>query len=130
MNSSWKRYQVTRLFCRKGRKLVITRRSDKDMYINTKKQLGKDGFANIWRYWKTNSAPVSMELHCDSRSTNSNTQDDKTLNNNAEEFRPKRSAAAVAEQKIEDIVDNQWRHLICIIKWKENNVEISWSRTI
>ena len=48
-----------------------------------------------------------MELHCDSRSTNSNTQDDKTLNNSAEEFRPKRSAAAVAEQKIEDIVDNQ-----------------------
>ena len=38
-----------------------------------------------------------MELHCDLKATTSNTQDEKTLNINTEEFRPKRSAAAVAE---------------------------------
>ena len=48
-----------------------------------------------------------IELHCDSRTTTSNTQDDKTLNANAEEFRPKRSAAAVAERRIKDIADNE-----------------------
>ena len=32
-----------------------------------------------------------MELHCDSKSTTSNTQEDKTLNANVEEFRPKMS---------------------------------------
>ena len=72
-----------------------------------------------------------MEVHCDSRSTTCNTQDDKTLNVNAEEFRPKRSAAAVAEQRIRDIEDNEnlRNHLICIIKWRENNAEISRSGT-
>ena len=35
-----------------------------------------------------------MELHCESKATTSNSQDDKTLNVNAEEFRPKRLAAA------------------------------------
>ena len=48
-----------------------------------------------------------MELHCDSKSNTSNTQDDKTLNVNAEEFRPKTSTAAVAEQRIRDIADNE-----------------------
>ena len=48
-----------------------------------------------------------MELHCDSKSTTSNTQDDKTLNVNAEEFQPKRSAAAAAEQRIRDIANNE-----------------------
>ena len=45
-----------------------------------------------------------MELHCDSKSTTNNIQDDKTLNVNTEEFRPKRSSSA-AEQKIRDIAD-------------------------
>ena len=40
-------------------------------------------------------------------STTNSTQDDKTLNANAEEFQPKRSAAAVAEQRIKDIADNE-----------------------
>ena len=48
-----------------------------------------------------------MALHCDSKSTTSNTQDDKTLNINAKEFRPRRSAAAAAEQIIRDIADNE-----------------------
>ena len=48
-----------------------------------------------------------MELHCDSKSTTSNTQDDKTLNVNAVEFRPKRSAGAFAKQKIRDNADNE-----------------------
>ena len=47
-----------------------------------------------------------MELHCDSKLTTSNTQDNKALNVNVE-FRPKRSAAAVAEQRIRDIADNE-----------------------
>ena len=46
-----------------------------------------------------------IQLHCDSKITNSNTQDGKTLNVNGEEFRPKRSAAAVAEQRIRDTAD-------------------------
>ena len=57
------------------------------------------------RYWKNNSTAVSKELHCNSKATTSNTQDDKTLNFNAEEFRPKRSAAGVLEQRIRDIAD-------------------------
>ena len=48
-----------------------------------------------------------MELHCGSKSTISNTQDDETLNVNAEEFQPKRPAAAAAEQRIRDIVENE-----------------------
>ena len=48
-----------------------------------------------------------MELHCDSKSTTSNTQDDKTLNVNAKEFRPKRSGAAAGEQRIRDTADNE-----------------------
>ena len=32
-----------------------------------------------------------MELHCDSKLTTSNTQDDKTFNVNAEEFRRKKN---------------------------------------
>ena len=73
-----------------------------------------------------------MALHCDSKSTTSNTQDEKTLNVNAKEFRPKRSGAAAAEQRIRDTADNenQERHLICIIKCGENNVEISRSSAI
>ena len=58
-----------------------------------------------------------MELHCDSKSTTSNTQHDKTLNVNPNEIQPKRSAVLI-------------RHLICIIKWKENNMKISRSRAI
>ena len=42
-----------------------------------------------------------------SKLTTSNTQDDKTLNVNTEEFRPKKSAAAVAEQRIRDIADKK-----------------------
>ena len=42
-----------------------------------------------------------------SKLATSNTQDDKTLNVNTEEFRPKRSAAAVAEQRIRDIADKK-----------------------
>ena len=48
-----------------------------------------------------------MDLHCDSMKTTSRTQDDKTLNVNAEEFRLKRSAVAVAKQRIKDIADNE-----------------------
>ena len=48
-----------------------------------------------------------MELHCDLKRTTSNTQDDEILNANAEEFRPKRPAAAVAEKRIKDIADNE-----------------------
>ena len=48
-----------------------------------------------------------MELHSDTKTTTSNTQDDKTLNVNAKEIRPKRSAAAAAEQRIRDIADNE-----------------------
>ena len=50
-----------------------------------------------------------MDLHCDSKSTTSNNQDGKTLNINAEEIRPKRSAAAAAEQRIRDIANNENR---------------------
>ena len=140
----------------------------RDMYINVRKQLGKDGFINTWQLserdnlshkekpvkinindvviikadaknwgkWeigiienifmakdnpirlvgirtgkKVIERPVQllypMELHCHSKLTTSYTQDDKTLNVNAEEFQPKRSAAAVAEQRIRDIADNK-----------------------
>ena len=48
-----------------------------------------------------------MELHCDSKTTISNTQDDKTLNVNAEEFQPKRLAAAVAEQRIRNFMHDK-----------------------
>ena len=34
---------------RKRKKYVITGRSDRDMYINVRKQLGKDGFVNTWQ---------------------------------------------------------------------------------
>ena len=49
-----------------------------------------------------------MELRCDSKTNTSNTQDDKTLNVNAEEYWSKRSS--VDEQRIRDIADNeiQW----------------------
>ena len=33
----------------KRKKLVITGRSDRDMYINVKKQLGIDDFMNTWQ---------------------------------------------------------------------------------
>ena len=42
----------------------------------------------------------TTELHCDTKTTTSNTQDDKTSNVNAEEFQPKYSAAAAAKQRI------------------------------
>ena len=48
-----------------------------------------------------------MELYCDSKSTTSNTHDDKTLNVNVEEFQPKRSTPAAAEQRIRDISGNE-----------------------
>ena len=48
-----------------------------------------------------------MELHCDSRTTTSNNQGEKTLDINAEEFQPKRSEAAVVEQRMRDIADNE-----------------------
>ena len=48
-----------------------------------------------------------MELRCDSKTATRNTQDDKKLNANAEEFQPKKSAAAVAEQRIKDNADNE-----------------------
>ena len=70
-----------------------------------------------------------MELHCDSKKTTSNTQDHETLKVNAEEFQPKRSTAVVAEQRIIDIADISERYLIGIIKWRQNNLKISRSRT-
>ena len=48
-----------------------------------------------------------VELLCESKTTTSNIQHDKILNANAEEFRPKRSAAEVAKQRIRDIADNE-----------------------
>ena len=48
-----------------------------------------------------------VDLYCDSKTINSKTQDNKTLNVGAEEFRAKRSAAAVAEQGIIGIKDNE-----------------------
>lgn len=42
------------------------------------------------------------ELHCDSNSTNSNAQDDKTLNVNAE--KTTRSAASALEWRIRDYI--------------------------
>ena len=60
-----------------------------------------------------------IELHCDSTTTPSNTQDDKTLNDNAQEF-----------QETSQTIKKSERHLVCIIKSEENNVEISRSRTI
>ena len=48
-----------------------------------------------------------MELCCDSKTTTSNTRDDKTLNANAEELLSKRSPAAVAKKTIKDIADNE-----------------------
>ena len=33
----------------KRKKLVITGRSDRDMYINARKQLGEDRFMNTWQ---------------------------------------------------------------------------------
>ena len=46
---------------------------------------------------RTIQLPYPVELHCHSNTTISNTQDDKASNVNAEEFRPQRSAAAIAE---------------------------------
>ena len=48
-----------------------------------------------------------VDLYCDSKTINSKTQVNKTLNVGAEEFRAKRSAAAVAEQGIIGIKDNE-----------------------
>ena len=48
-----------------------------------------------------------MDLQCDSKTINSKTQDNKTLNVGAEEFWAERSAATVAEQGIIDITDNE-----------------------
>ena len=141
------------------------------MYINARKQLGKDGIMNTWQLsekgiilvimknqWKSISnmwsrwkeknrgkwkigiienifmgkdntirsirlctrksvieRPIQllcpMELPCNPKTTASNAHDDKTLNVNAEEFWPKRSAAAVAKEIIRDIADNenQWK---------------------
>ena len=73
---------------------------------------------NMYReehYWKANSAVASngftllhpMGLHCGSKTTTSNNQNDKKLNVNTEEFRPKRSAAKVAEHWIRDITDDE-----------------------
>ena len=47
-----------------------------------------------------------MELHCDSKSNTSKTQDDKTLNVIAEKVRPKRSTA-LAKQRIRDFAGNE-----------------------
>ena len=49
----------------------------------------------------------SMVLLCDSKTTTTNTQDDKSLNVNEEKFRPKWSAAAVVEQRIREIRDDE-----------------------
>ena len=43
-----------------------------------------------------------MKLHCDSNSTTSNAEDDKTLNINAE--KTKRSAASAVEWRIRDYI--------------------------
>ena len=48
-----------------------------------------------------------MEFHYDSKTATRNIQYDKTLNVNAEEFQPKRLAAAAAEQTIRDVADNE-----------------------
>lgn len=48
-----------------------------------------------------------MKLDYDSKIETSNTQDDKTLNINPEEFWPKRSAATVVEQRTRGITDNK-----------------------
>ena len=37
------------MILQKRKKLVITGRSDRDMYINARKQLGKDGFMDTWQ---------------------------------------------------------------------------------
>ena len=37
------------MILQKRKKLVITIRSDRDMYINSRKQLEKDGFINTWQ---------------------------------------------------------------------------------
>ena len=37
------------MILQKRKKLVITGRSDRDMYINIKKQFGRDGFMNTWQ---------------------------------------------------------------------------------
>ena len=37
------------MILQKRKKLVITGRSDRDMYINARKQLGKDRFMNTWQ---------------------------------------------------------------------------------
>ena len=57
-------------------------------------------------------------LHCDSKTTTSNTQDGKTLNFIAEEFRPKRLTAAIAEQRIKTLqtMNISERHLVYITK--------------
>ena len=141
----------------KRKKLLITGRSDRDMYINEKKQLGKKGLwilsrsqrDIVWVIKKLNEnqyqqcgndkrrreesrkveigitenifmgkddtirsirtrtgksiteQPIQQlnptELHCHSKTTTSNIQDNKTLNVNAEEYRPKKSGAAVAK---------------------------------
>ena len=59
------------------------------------------------RYWKPIQLLYPVELHCDSKSVTNNTQDDRTMNNNAEKSRPKRSEAPIAEQRIRDIEDNE-----------------------
>ena len=54
-----------------------------------------------------------MELHCDAKTNINNTQDDKTLNGNAEKCR---------ESEISQKMKSSKRHLICTIKrrtmWK------------
>ena len=47
------------------------------------------------------------ELYYESKATTSNTQENKTLKVNGEEFQLKKSAAAVAEQGISDIADSE-----------------------
>ena len=89
--------------------------SDQSEYV-PRRALLKDQFS-----WLSNG--VTLWLKDD------NIQDDKTLNVNAEEFRPTRSVAAAAEQKIRDIVDNedQWRIFDLYHQIGENNMEISRS---
>ena len=76
--------------------------------------MGKDNTIKSIRIRTGNSVieePIQllypMELHCDAKTTITNTQDKQILNVNNKEFRPKRSAATAVEQRIRDIANNE-----------------------
>ena len=69
----------------------------------------------------------SVKLNCDARATTSNSQDEKALNINAEEFQSKRSAAAVISSSKELFVFCCILSLISIQVSRPVNARFSFS---